>query len=377
MADTETSPLLPNSEPTTLESLQHLVQKNKFFNLLILICLPLGLMSEFMQWGDTPTFLFNMTAIIGLAKVLDLATDQLSNKLGQTMGALLNASFGNAVEVIVSIMALREGLTSVVQASLLGSVLSNLLLVLGLCFFMGGLRYSTQKFNAKGADINSSLLGVSLIAFILPAAMDREHNHPEKILDFSHGIAVLLLIIYLAFMMFQLRTHTHFFSAHVPEDPEELEESNMSMQVALGALLGSTIVIGICAEYLVSSIEGISKQWNISETFIGLILLPIVGNAAEHASAVSAAMRNKMDLAVGVSLGSSLQISLFVTPLLVIIAWIMDTPLDLAFHIFDIAVVFVTTLTVTNLIMDGESNWLEGFVLLIVYFIVAFAYWIY
>jgi Ca2+:H+ antiporter len=229
--------------------------------------------------------------------LLDIATDQLSRKLGQTLGALLNASFGNAVELIVTIMALREGLTTVVQSSLLGSVLSNLLLVLGACFYLGGLKYSSQTFNLKAANVNASLLGVTMIAFMLPAAIRTKNTDGDelKILHFSRGISVLLLIIYIAFMLFQLRTHSHFFAA---EDDSEEEETTVNVPVAIGALVTATILIGISAEFLVGSIEGISKSWDISETFIGLILIPIVGNAAEHVSAVGAAIRNKVILAI-------------------------------------------------------------------------------
>lgn len=331
-----------------------------------------------------------MASIIALAKMLDLATDQLSQRMGQTLGALLNASFGNAVEVIVGVMALRKGLVTVVQASLLGSVLSNLLLVLGFSFFVGGLKYSTQSFSISAglqydsspANINASLLSLSMIGFLLPAALGHSSSvavlavSPEKILMFSRGTSVLLLLTYIAYLVFQLKTHPHFFKPAIEAEEEE-EHPIVNVKIAVGTLIVSTVLIGISAEMLVSSIEGIGRIWGLSDTFIGLIILPVVGNAAEHVTAVYASLRNKMDLSIGVSLGSSLQISIFVTPLLVLVGWVMNVPLSLDFPIFDIAVVFVTILTVSNLINDGQSNWLEGFLLLVIYLIICFAYYLY
>ncbi|KAJ3306723.1 hypothetical protein HDV03_004354 [Kappamyces sp. JEL0829] len=388
MADVEQNPAVPaplhsemalndHAEPTVRESLWALATENLYFNIALVIFLPLGFLSEFLHWGDIPTFLLNMVAIVALAKMLDLATEQLSHKLGQTLGALVNASFGNAVELIVGIMALREGLVGVVQSSLLGSVLSNLLLVLGFCFFFGGLKYKTQKFSLGAANINASLLGLTMVMFLLPTALQwnlgKDGEAENKVLLFSRGASLMLLLIYIAFMVFQLKTHTHVFLSEGSEDDEE-EETLVNMPCAIGALIITTVLIGFSAEYLVGSIEGISAKLHLSETFIGLIVLPIVGNAAEHVTAVYASLRNKQDLAIGVSLGSSLQISIFVTPLLVLIGWMINVPLTIAFPVFDIAVVFTTILTVINLISDGESNWLEGLMLLAVYCIVAFAY---
>jgi Ca2+:H+ antiporter len=332
------------SEPTARESLYALATENLYFNIALVIFLPLGFLSDLLHWGDIPTFFLNMIAIVALAKMLDLATDQLSHKLGQTLGALVNASFGNAVELIVGIMALREGLTTVVQASLLGSVLSNLLLVLGFCFFLGGLKFQTQKFSLGSANINASMLGLTMVMFLLPTALkftlpDTEETQ-KKLLLFSRGSAFGLLAIYVAFLIFQLKTHKYIFISG--EDEEELEETIVSFPIAAGALVVTTVLIGFSAEFLVGSIDGISTKLGISQTFIGLIVLPvsgfvlnsqIVGNAAEHVTAVFASLRNKQDLAIGVALGSSLQISILVTPLLVLIGWIINVPLTISFPV--------------------------------------------
>jgi Ca2+:H+ antiporter len=328
------------TDPDFRSSVHALIFHNLYFNVVLLVFFPLGIIAKLFSWGDSLVFTLNFIAIVALAKMLDLTTEQLSKRLGQTLGALVNASFGNAVELILSVMALREGLFVVVQASLLGSVLSNLLFVLGFCFFLGGLKHKTQKYSGGAANIDSSLLLVSMLGFMLPAAFSFQlESGPEtsiKVLSFSRGTALLMLIIYASFMYFQLSTHPHLFAS--AEDDDEDKELIVNIPTACTALVISTILVGICAEFLVGSIEGITHRWNISETFVGMILIPIVGNAAEHVTAVFAAMRNQMDLAIGVSLGSSLQISVFVTPLLVVIGWIIGQPLGMDFPIFDIAV---------------------------------------
>ncbi|KAL5037142.1 hypothetical protein RTP6_004614 [Batrachochytrium dendrobatidis] len=288
-------------------------------------------------------------------------------------------------------MALRQGLLTVVQSSLLGSILSNLLFVLGWCFFIGGMYHKTLVFSSRAANTAATLLAVTIFGFLIPAAFsltisNNDPNHPahkdSRLINVSHGTSLLLLIAYIAFLYFQLITHPHVYepprnieAANDQEEEEEEEQSLLTMPVAIGVLVVSAVIIGFCAEYLVDSIEGLSKTVGISETFIGLIILPIVGNAAEHVSAVFAAARGKMDLAIGVALGSSMQIALFVTPVLVIAGWSMGMPLTLNFPIFDTVVLFVAILITNHLINDGESNWLEGFMLLVCYVIVAVAYY--
>ncbi|KAI8909573.1 Sodium/calcium exchanger protein-domain-containing protein [Gorgonomyces haynaldii] len=361
---------VPHPEPTTPASLKALWSTNVYFNYVLVLALPLGILAGALKWSDTAVFLINMVAIICLAKMLDLCTDQLSGRLGQALGALINASFGNAVELIVGIIALKEGLLEVVQASFIGSILSNLLLVLGFCFLLGGLKFKQQTFNPKASGTASSLFVLSLFGFMLPAIFALQEKDSVHQMALSHGTAIMLILTYVAFLVFQLVTHTHFYSG---EDDEE-EAAILTLPVAVGALLISTVLIGITAEFLVGSLEGISKAWGIPEQFVGMILLPVVGNAAEHVTAVYAAMRNKMDLAIGVSLGSSMQISMFVTPLLVLIGWMIGQPLTLIFPIIDVAVLFISILVVNHTLADGESNWLEGLMLLVGYLIIAIAY---
>jgi Ca2+:H+ antiporter len=247
---------------------------------------------------------------------------------------------------------------------MLGSILSNILLVLGCCFIAGGIKYKEQTFNSTVASTMSSLLAVSTASLIIPATLyaslqktsetDPQHN----ILILSHGTAIILLFIYIMYLVFQLKTHSNLFEE---ENADEHAEAEVLTPWTAGVVLVIiTLGVAICAEYLVDSIDPLVETAHISKTFIGLILIPIVGNAAEHVTAVVVAYKNKMDLAIGVAIGSSLQIALFVTPFLVVLGWIMDRNMTLHFETFETVAFFLAALVVTLLIQDGKSNYLEG-----------------
>ncbi|KAI9302174.1 Sodium/calcium exchanger protein-domain-containing protein [Cunninghamella echinulata] len=375
----------------------------------LLIFIPFGIVSHFF-WGSTATFVLNFIAIIPLAKLLGDVTEDISLRTGEVIGGLLNATFGNAVELIISIIALSQNLVVIVQSSMLGSILSNLLLVLGMCFCLGGYKYKEQVFNVTVAQTSASLLFIATASLLLPAAFYGSTiqavdsaQEVHDILAISRATSVLLLIIYASYLFFQLKTHKQLFLAPPPEafrfsrsnsraritDPErtsattsdedEDEEEYPIMPKFLGIfmLFMITVFVAICAEFLVSAIEDVVKQWNISETFVGLILLPIIGNAAEHWTAVSVAMKNKMDLALGVAVGSSMQIALLVTPIMVILGWILKVNMSLYFNMYETAIMFICVVMVNYLIMDGRSNWLEGLMLNSVYLIVAISFFYY
>ncbi|KAL9623746.1 MAG: hypothetical protein Q9160_001976 [Pyrenula sp. 1 TL-2023] len=341
---------------------------NNYVNVL-LVFVPLGIISGAIEWSPTVTFILNFFAIIPLASLLSFATEELSIPLGQTIGGLMNATFGNAVELIVSIVALKNNQIRIVQASMLGSILSNILLVLGCCFVAGGLRYHEQTFNSTVASTMSSLMAVATASLIIPATLyaalsKSTASSQDNILVLSHGTAIILLIIYTIYLIFQLRTHTDLFDDENQADDSEGGEEHGNPQLdpwsAGAVLVVVTVLVAVCAEYLVDSIDSIVETAHISRTFIGLILIPIVGNAAEHVTAVVVAYKNKMDLAIGVAIGSSLQIALFVTPFLVILGWIMGVEMTLHFETFETVAFFVSSLVVTLLIQDGKSNYLEG-----------------
>lgn len=251
---------------------------------------------------------------------------------------------------------------------MLGSILSNILLVLGCCFLAGGLNPangSEQSFNITVASTMSSLMAVASASLIVPAALysqlgKSKASTDDNILILSHGTAIILLILYILYLYFQLKSHASLFDAEEQTEEEEEEEHILTPWTATAALVIVTLLVAVCAEYLVDSIDSIVETTGISKTFIGLILLPIVGNAAEHVTACIVAYKNKMDLAINVAIGSSLQIALFVTPFLVILGWIINRDMTLHFETFETVVFFVSVLVVNYLIQDGKSNYLEG-----------------
>ncbi|KAL8766181.1 MAG: hypothetical protein Q9209_006946 [Squamulea sp. 1 TL-2023] len=358
----------------------------------LLVFVPLGIAFGARHMNPTIVFILNFLAIIPLASLLSFATEELSVKLGQTLGGLMNATFGNAVELIVSIVALKNGEIRIVQASMLGSILSNILLVLGCCFLAGGIKHKEQNFNSTVASTMSSLMAVSTASLIIPATLyaamgssKPKNTKDDNILILSHGTSIILLILYALYLFFQLKTHAHLFDEESePEagaeggaNGEQSEGHVLSPWAAGVALVIVTIAVAVCAEYLVDSIDSIVQSAHVSRTFIGLILLPIVGNAAEHVTAVVVATKNKMDLAIGVAIGSSMQIALLVTPFLVILGWIIGQPMTLQFELFETVVFFLAVLVTNYLISDGKSNYLEGAMLFGMYIIIALAFYVY
>ncbi|KFA80422.1 hypothetical protein S40288_07045 [Stachybotrys chartarum IBT 40288] len=361
----------------------------------LLIAVPIGLVAGGFHWNATAVFTLNFLAIIHLAADLSYATEEISAKLGQTMGGLLNATFGNAVELIVSVVALKDGQIEVVQSSMLGSVLSNLLLVMGMCFFFGGLIHrgtngagTEQVFSSAVAQTTCSLMTLASASLVLPAALYAvldQSDSAEKnksILVLSRGTAVILLLLYVLYLAFQLRTHSNLFEiqAQAAEEGHAIdqgqnpdgggsageEEYHLGPVAAGSVLVVVTLFVAICAEYLTAG---------ISKAFIGLILIPIVGNAAEHVTAVVVAVKDKMDLAMGVAIGSSIQIALFMTPFLVIVSWIIGKDMTLHFETFETVAFAVSVLVVTYTVQDGKSNYLEGAILLGLYIIIAVAFY--
>ncbi|KAJ5085952.1 hypothetical protein N7532_010723 [Penicillium argentinense] len=356
---------------------------------LLLVFVPLGIVAGALKWDSSAIFVLNFLAIIPLASLLSFATEELAGTMGQALGGLMNATFGNAVELIVSIIALKDNQIRVVQASMLGSILSNILLVLGCCFFVGGLRFSEQSFNSTVASTMSSLMAVASASLIIPATLyaalsSSPKNAQDNILILSHGTSVILLLLYVMYLYFQLRSHAQLFEESNGSDTEvagadedEEDERLLNPWAATVALIVVTILVSMCADYLVGSIDDIVQKTGMSKTFIGLVLIPIVGNAAEHVTAVVVAYKDKMDLAIGVAIGSSLQIALFVTPFLVILGWIMGVEMTLHFQTFETVAFFISGLVVTLLIQDGKSNYLEGGMCLGMYIILALAFYVY
>jgi Ca2+:H+ antiporter len=323
-----------------------------------------------MEYGPGIIFWTNFAAIIPLASILGAATEALSVHTGQLLGGLLNATFGNAVEMIMCIQAVKAGLIGVVQGNLLGSILSNLLLVLGMAIFAAGTVRHEQSFNAHGAAANMSCLLVASISVCLPTCFTAVNDHTEdEVLAISRICSVALMGVYGLFLFFMLKTHADLFADE--QDDEGVDEDQLSVSFSVVLLAISTVVVFFCSECLVGSIEGVSEQYGLSKAFIGVILLPIVGNAAEHATAVTAAYKGMMDLALGVAVGSSTQISLFVVPCAVMYGWIVDQPMTLSFTVFDTTCQMLTVFLVAQVLQHGQCNWLHGAMLMVVYAFIA------
>lgn len=387
----ETTPLLPGSLKRTFYTTARLTLTLLPVNYL-LVFVPLGLTAGVLNWGLSAIFWLNFCAIVPLALVLAFATEEMAEHTGQTVGGLLNATFGNAVELIVSIIALRNGQVRIVQALMLGLILLNLLLVLGCCFIAGGITRVQQTFNQTVAQTMSSLMALATAGLLIPAALHalmprgkdgKLPNLEQDLLTLSllRGVAVILLVLYILYLVFQLKTHKALFEEQSQEEDvvalAPQQNPHLSVASSFSVLVIATVLVSFCADYLVGSIDDIVESLGLSKTFIGLIVIPIVGNAAEHATAVIVAMKDKMDLAIGVAIGSSLQIAIFVTPFMVIVGWIIDVPMSLYFSTFETAVMFISVFIANLMILDGELNWLEGAMLLSTYLIMALAFFYY
>ncbi|CAE7784468.1 eif4a3, partial [Symbiodinium necroappetens] len=339
---------------------------------LLLVFVPLGVYSHFYHWSAAARFTCNFVAIVPLAAILGGSTEALAAHTGQMIGGLLNATFGNAVEMIVTVNAIKAGLVNVVQGSLLGSILSNMLLVLGMSFFAAGVVEKESRFSAKGASANMTCLTLGSIALALPTIYNcMENTSTEDVLSISRISSAVIAFVYVLFLVFQLFTHAHLFAAEGGED----EEVSISALSAVLLLIFATLAVAVCSEYLVDSIEGVTEEFGLPGAFIGVILLPIVGNAAEHATAVTVAFKGKMDLALGVAVGSSTQIALLVVPFSVIVGWAFDVPMSLDFRIFDTTVMILSVFITHTALQDGCSNWLEGSILIAIYVLIAIICW--
>ncbi|KAK3692633.1 Sodium/calcium exchanger protein-domain-containing protein [Podospora appendiculata] len=359
---------------------------------LLLVFVPLGIWAGNNEWSAPWVFSLNFFAIIPLAAVLSFATEEIAHRLGDTLGGLVNATFGNAVELIVSVVALRAGEIEIVQASMLGSILSNLLLVLGMCFLLGGIynmrdgagNGTEQSFATGTAQTTCSLMAISSASMIIPAALYGVLDHADaadkadSILFLSRGTSIILLLLYCMYLYFALYTHKKLFEPEEAVREANAEEEHDPLLGPWSAglvLIVTTLIISVCADHMVSSIDALVATGKISKNFIGLILIPIVGNAAEHVTACVVAVKNKMDLAMGVAIGSSIQIALLVTPSLVMLGWALGKPMTLHFETFETIAFALSVIVVTYTVQDGKSNYLEGAMLIGLYIIIAVAFW--
>ncbi len=331
---------------------------------------------------DTALFIVAALALVPLAGWMGRATEQLANRLGEGAGGLLNASFGNAAELIIALVALRDGRITVVKASITGSIIGNLLLVLGASAFVGGIRYPRQKFNQTAARASCTALMLAACALVIPTIFHlTSDRHPSgwsaaAEQDLSLAIAVVLLVTYIAMLVFSLKTHRQLYAGgNGGAGAEDDGERSWRPGSAVGVLAISTVAVAWISEFLVGSVEAAQHSLGVTETFVGVIIVAIVGNAAEHSTAVTMALKNKMDLTLGVAVGSSLQIALLVAPVLVFASYGFGHPLNLEFTLPEIAAVVIATFVTNQIAGDGESNWFEGAQLLSLYIILAMLFY--
>lgn len=356
----------PRGDPTWLKA-------DLIFYVALAVFLPLAVASHFFFAG-TNTFIFCCLALVPLARLMGTATEVISHRLGPGAGGLLNASFGNAAELIIAVAALREGQVEVVKASITGAVLGNILLVLGGAIVAGGLKREKQTFNVTAALSGAALMFLAVTAMSVPDLfhLARGDEALKVLQPMSIGISVVLLIIYVLSLVFSLRTHKHIYAGEELGTEEELPP--WSQKKALTVLVLSTLGVVMVAEFLIKALEPAIETFGFTHTFVGVVVIAIVGNAAEHSTAIIMALKNKMDLAFNIAFESSKQIALFVAPVLVLVSLPLGHPLTLEFSHMEVVGMAVAVGAATLIGLDGESNWLEGVMLLGVYAILGVAF---
>jgi calcium/proton exchanger (cax) len=361
-------------------SLKELVLTPQTFLNLLLVFVPLTFLGKYLAWPAPIIFLMACLAIVPLAGLMGRATEVLADRLGAGLGGLLNATFGNACELLIALSALRAGLIDVVKASITGSIIGNVLLVLGASMLVGGFKHKTQFFNKTAASTQATLLALAAICLVVPAVfhyagtdgVHKVHEHEDEL---ALAISILQFIVYLLSLFFSLKTHRNLY---VRENDEEFSEAigttGWGVKTSIAVLAVATVFVAVLAELLVHQVEETAHTIGLTHTFIGVIVVAIIGNAAEHSTAILMAMKNKMDIAVNIALGSSTQIALFVAPVIVFTSFLLGDPMDLRFSEFEVMSVVLAVIILPYVALDGECNWMEGVQLLAVYLLIASAF---
>jgi Ca2+:H+ antiporter len=373
---------------------------------LLLIFVPIAVILELAHAEDMVLFVVSALGLIPLAKLIGDSTEHLAAYYGATLGSLLNVTFGNAAEIIIGVVSINAGLLDLVKASITGAILGNILLIFGLSIIVGGLKYKEQFFDRQNTGVQSSMLFLAVIGLAVPTVLAAttlkpvDVNNQIKIQFLSDSLAFLLLAVYIAGIIFTVFTHKHLFFAQPPVEVETEMEGQKRLSLGLKGtdgegeaeaegernherwgkkksfvLLGITMAgVVIVSEILVGSVEATTKELGFGELFVGAIIIGIVGNAAEHTSAIILARKGKIDLSIGIAAGSGTQIALFVVPILVIAGIIMGKPVTLVFTIFELAGIFLAAIILNLISHDGKSNWFEGLMLTVVYIIIAIGF---
>ncbi len=346
----------------------------------LLIFIPISIAAERLGWGALAVFFTAAIAIVPLAIWLSTATEEVAVVSGPSIGGLLNAVFGNATELIIALVALKEGLVEIVKASITGTIISNLLLVMGLSMLLGGLRYKEQEFKPIVARVNGSTMTLAVTAIVLPATVisTSQGVAPQAISQLSATVAIVLIAVYALTLLFSLKTHSYLYEVGLAdleegESGEPHEKPNLTLWI--GVLLAATIGVAFESEIFVGAVEEATAGLGLTPLFTGVILLPLVGGAAEYVTAVRVAMKDNMDLSVSVAMGSSLLVALLVAPLLVLVGQAIGQPMDLNFNLFEVVAVTIAVIIANLISLDGRSNWLEGVLLLATYTVLGAAFY--
>jgi Ca2+:H+ antiporter len=348
----------------------------------LLIFIPVSVALEYVSVPPPVLFFSAALAIVPIARLIVRSTEQLATYTGDAIGGLLNATFGNAPELIIALVALRAGFFDMVRASIIGAILANLMLATGVAFFLGGLRHHTQEYNAGAARLYSSMMLISAVSLGVPSAFNRFFSPEATIPDeklVNLGTAIVLLAAYGLYLVFLLRTHPDYFQSAAGAgegDTHGHEGAQWSVGRAIGSLLGASVLAAWMSEILVGAAEGTGTALGMSEVFIGIVFLAIIGGAAESGSAIAMARRNKLDLTIGIAMGSSIQIALFVAPVLVLLSGLIaPQPLELSFSRAEIGTLFLAVLIAAIVAGDGRSNWYKGVQLILVYAMIAILFY--
>ncbi|WP_458121800.1 calcium/proton exchanger [Paenibacillus sp. Z6-24] len=351
--------------------------KKNLSTILLIIFFVFSAVAHYAHLNPILQFIVSAIAVILVAGFLGRATENVAHYAGQRLGGFLNATFGNAAELIIAIMLLREGLYDMVKASLTGSIIGNLLLVLGLSIFAGGVKFKVQNFNISLAGMNGSLMIVAVIALFVPALFLNTHSITSTEVDtLSLIVAGLLILSYIAWLFFSMFTHKAYLADVASEGGDEHESPDWSKGRSILYLVIATVMTAFVSEWLVGTLETFTEDFGFSELFVGAFVVAIIGNAAEHSAAIMLAMKNKIGASVEIAVGSSLQIALFVAPVLIFISFFLGNTMDIVFTTLELVAIMVSVFIAKSIIQDGSTNWYEGTLLLVVYIILGVSFYL-
>lgn len=350
--------------------------KQKLFYAILIASFGLSAIAHYSGMSGTLQFFLCCIAVVFAAGFMGKATESVAHYAGQRVGGFLNATFGNAAELIIAIFLVKDGLHDMVKASITGSIIGNMLLVLGLSVLLGGLKFKVQNFNVRLAGYNASLMLLAVVALFIPALFARSFTSKETD-ELSITVAIILIVAYVLWLLFSMITHKDELSDTAAADEDaNAHEMNWSKGKSVLFLVLATVMVAFISEWLVGTLEEFTHKFGLSELFVGAFLIAIIGNAAEHSAAVFLAMKNKIGAAVEIAIGSSLQIALFVAPVLVLVSYFMGNTMNIVFTTYELAAIGVSAVIAKSISQDGSTNWYEGVLLLVVYIILGIAFFL-